>query len=130
MVEVQVPLPMPKEVKVDLLEPFKRQGPTPEGGWTAEGNSRGSGVVPAFNAYSPSGDVTAPVVYANYGLTEDYRRLKGLGIDVAGKLVIVRYGEGFRGVKAHVAEQNRAAGLLVYFDPAADGYRRGDGQPP
>lgn len=129
LVEYQVLLPMPKEVKVDLVEPFKREGPTPEGGWTWDKDSYDSSVVQAYNAYSPSGDVTARVVYANYGLPEDYQHLKEAGIDVAGKIVIVRYGKCFRGVKAFVAEENRAAGVLIYSDPADDGYRRGDVYP-
>jgi N-acetylated-alpha-linked acidic dipeptidase len=129
IVEYQVLLPMPKEVKVELLEPFKREGPTPEGGWAWDKDSYDAGVIPAFNAYSPSGDVAARVVYANYGLPEDYRRLKELGIDVSGKIVIARYGKCFRGVKAYVAEENHAAGLLVYSDPADDGYRQGDVYP-
>lgn len=129
VIEYEVLLPMPKEVKVDLIEPFKREGPTPEGGWSRDKDPYDSSVVPAFNAYSPSGDSTAQVVYANYGLPEDYQRLEELGIDVAGKIVIVRYGECFRGVKAYVAEKNRAAGLLIYSDPAEDGYRQGDVYP-
>jgi N-acetylated-alpha-linked acidic dipeptidase len=129
LVEYEVLLPMPKEVKVDLVEPFRREGPSPEGGWGWDKDSYDSSVIVPFNAYSPSGDVTARVVYANYGLPEDYERLKGLSIDVAGKIVIVRYGKCFRGVKAYVAEQNHAAGLLIYSDPADDGYRQGDVYP-
>ena len=127
--EYRVLLPMPKEVKVDLVEPFRRQGPTPEQDWDGDKESLDSAVVPPFNAYSPSGDVTAQVVYANFGLPQDYDRLKDFGIDVTGKIVMVRYGKCFRGVKAYVAEQHRAAGLLIYSDPADDGYRRGDVYP-
>ena len=61
-------------------------------------------ITPLFNGYSASGDVTAPVVYANYGLPGDYEELKKAGVDVKGKIVIVRYGNSFRGVKAKVAE--------------------------
>ena len=129
IVEYRVLLPMPREVKVDLVEPIKRPGPTPEQDWDGDKKSQDSSVVPAFNAYSPSGNVTAQVVYANFGLPQDYKRLKDLGIDVAGKIVIVRYGKSFRGVKAYVAEQYHAAGLLIYSDPADDGYRRGDVYP-
>lgn len=126
VVEYQALLPMPKEVKVDLVGPFRREGPTPEGGWSGAEGGSDDRVVPAFNAYSPSGEVTAPVVYANYGLPEDYLHLKESGIDVAGKIVIVRYGKCFRGVKAYVAEERHAAGLLIYSDPSDDGYRQGD----
>ena len=129
LVEYQVLLPMPKEVKVKLIEPFKREAPTPAAGWSWDKDTYDSSVIAAFNAYSPSGDVTGRVVYANYGLPEDYARLKEEGIDVAGKIVIVRYGKCFRGVKAYVAEQSHAAGLLIYSDPADDGYRQGDVYP-
>ncbi len=82
-------------------------------------------VVVGYNAYSPSGDVTGEVVYANYGLPDDYAALERLGIDVRGKIVMVRYGESFRGVKAKVAEEHGAKGLIIYSDPEDDGYVRG-----
>src|SRR5215204_3825380 len=83
-------------------------------------------ITPLFNGYSASGDVTAPVVYANYGLPNDYEDLKKVGVDVKGRIVIVRYGNSFRGVKAKVAEQNGAIGCIIYSDPADDGYMQGD----
>ena len=82
-------------------------------------------VVPAYNAYSPPGDVTAPVVYANYGLPADYAALDSLGVSVAGKIVLVRYGQSFRGVKVHLAEQHGAVGVIIYSDPEDDGFVRG-----
>src|SRR5690349_17256246 len=86
-------------------------------------------ITPLFNGYSASGDVTAPVVYANYGLPNDYEDLKKAGVDVKGKIVIVRYGNSFRGVKAKVAEQNGAIGCIIYSDPEDDGYMQGDVYP-
>jgi len=83
-------------------------------------------ITPLFNGYSASGDVTAPVVYANYGLPNDYDDLKKIGIDVKGKIVLVRYGNSFRGVKAKVAEDHGAIGCIIYSDPADDGYVQGD----
>src|SRR5690349_9372652 len=83
-------------------------------------------ISPLFNGYSASGDVTAPVVYANYGLPNDYEDLKKAGVDVKGKIVVVRYGNSFRGVKAKVAEQNGAIGCIIYSDPEDDGYMQGD----
>lgn len=83
-------------------------------------------ITPLFNGYAASGDVTAPVVYANYGLPDDYDALKRAGVDVAGKIVIVRYGNSFRGVKAKVAEDRGAIGCIIYSDPADDGYMQGD----
>jgi N-acetylated-alpha-linked acidic dipeptidase len=82
-------------------------------------------VVVGYNAYSPSGDVTGELVYANYGLPADYEALEEQGVDVAGKIVIVRYGESFRGVKAKVAEDHGAKGLIIYSDPEDDGFVRG-----
>jgi N-acetylated-alpha-linked acidic dipeptidase len=86
-------------------------------------------ITPLFNGYSASGDVTAPVVYANYGLPGDYEELKKAGVDVKGKIVIVRYGNSFRGVKAKVAQDNGAVGCIIYSDPADDGYMQGDVYP-
>jgi len=83
-------------------------------------------ITPLFNGYSANGDVTAPVVYANYGLPPDYEELKKAGVDVKGKIVIVRYGNSFRGVKAKVAEDHGAVGCIIYSDPADDGYMQGD----
>ena len=78
---------------------------------------------------SPSGDVEAEVVYANYGSPEDFDKLKQMNVDVRGKIVIVRYGENFRGVKAFVAQERGAAGVIIYSDPKDDGYYRGDAYP-
>ena len=86
-------------------------------------------IPPLFNGYSASGDVTAPVVYANYGLPPDYEELKKAGVDVKGKIVIVRYGNSFRGVKAKVAQDHGAVGCIIYSDPADDGYMQGDVYP-
>jgi len=86
-------------------------------------------ITPLFNGYSATGDVTAPVVYANYGLPNDYEALKNIGVDVKGKIVIVRYGNSFRGVKAKVAQDQGAIGCIIYSDPADDGYMQGDVYP-
>ena len=86
-------------------------------------------VVMAFNGSSPSGDITADVVYANYGRPEDFQKLAQQGIDVKGKIVLVRYGGNFRGVKVYIAQQKGAAGVIIYSDPWDDGYYRGDMYP-
>lgn len=83
-------------------------------------------VVMPFNGGSPSGDVEADVVYANYGRPEDFKKLKEMGVDVKGKIVLVRYGQNFRGVKSFVAEEYGAAAVLIYSDPTDDGYFKGD----
>lgn len=86
-------------------------------------------ILPAFNGSSPSGDVTGEVVYANYGNLADFKRLAQLGISVKDKIVMVRYGGNFRGVKVYLAQQYGAKGVLIYSDPADDGYFRGDSYP-
>lgn len=86
-------------------------------------------VVTPFNGSSPSGDLTAGVVYANYGRPEDFAALDKLGISVKGKIVLMRYGTNFRGVKVYIAQQHGAAGVLLYSDPADDGYFRGETYP-
>jgi len=78
--------------------------------------------VPTFNGYAPSGDVSAEVVYANYGTVADYEYLDSQNISVSGKIVIVRYGGIFRGTKVMLAQMHGAVGVLIYSDPADDGY--------
>ena len=85
--------------------------------------------VPPFNGYTGDGDVTAEVVYVNYGLIEDYKTLDSLGISVRGRIALARYGRSFRGIKAREAEKHGAVGLIVYSDPQDDGYFRGDVYP-
>ncbi len=82
-------------------------------------------VLPPFNSSSASGDVTAEVVYANYGTPKDFEHLADLGIDLRGKLILVRYGGNFRGVKAFLAQRSGAAGVIIYSDPADDGAQQG-----
>lgn len=84
---------------------------------------------PTVNGYSGTGDVTGEVVYVNYGLIEDYVQLAAAGVSVRGKVAIARYGRSFRGIKAREAEKNGAMALLIYSDPADDGYVRGDVYP-
>jgi len=118
----------PRRIKFDLLSPVTFLGPSPEyvASDQVSNNVRNP---PAFNAYSGSGNIVAPVVYANYGLPVDYQFLQSKGISISGKIVIVRYGRCYRGVKARVAEEHGAAGLLLYSDPQDDGYHAGDPYP-
>src|SRR3954454_8412566 len=83
----------------------------------------------AFNGYGAAGDVTGEVVYVNYGLIEDYAQLDSMGVSVKGKIAVARYGRSYRGIKAREAEKHGAIGLLIYSDPADDGYTRGDVYP-
>ena len=82
-----------------------------------------------FNGYGAAGDVRGEVVYVNYGLIEDYAQLDSMGVSVKGKIAIARYGRSFRGIKAREAEKHGALGLIMYSDPADDGYARGDVYP-
>jgi len=84
---------------------------------------------PTVNGYSGQGDVTADVVYVNYGLIEDYAQLDSMGVSVKGKVAIARYGRSYRGIKAREAEKHGAVGLLIYSDPQDDGYVAGDVYP-
>ncbi|MEO8910545.1 MAG: M20/M25/M40 family metallo-hydrolase [Gemmatimonadaceae bacterium] len=85
--------------------------------------------VMAFNGYGAAGDVRGEVVYVNYGLVEDYAQLDSMGVSVKGKIAIARYGRSYRGIKAREAEKHGAVGLIIYSDPADDGYGRGDVYP-
>jgi N-acetylated-alpha-linked acidic dipeptidase len=128
--EYDVLLPYPKRPSVvELVAPRRERLGLTEAVIPEDPTSSSSKIIPLFNGYSPSGDVTAPLVYVNYGLPPDYEALKQLGVDVKGKIAIARYGNSFRGVKAKVAEQNGAVGLLIYSDPADDGYMQGDVYP-
>src|SRR3954447_22320747 len=80
--------------------------------------------LPTYNAYSPDGDVTAPLVFVNYGLPEDYEKLERLGISVKGAIVIAKYYHSWRGVKPKVAAEHGAVGCLIYSEPRDDGYTR------
>ena len=94
-----------------------------------------SAALPPYVAYQGDGDVTAPVVYVNFGMPEDYAALAARGISVKGKIVLARYGGGWRGLKPKLAQEQGAAGCLIYSDPADDGYAehdpfpRGGGRP-
>ena len=85
--------------------------------------------LPSYNAYSIDGDVTAPLVYVNYGVPADYDELERHGIDVKGKIVISRYGGAWRGVKPKVAAEHGAVGCIIYSDPRNDGFYQGDVYP-
>jgi N-acetylated-alpha-linked acidic dipeptidase len=130
IVEYKVWINYPVEISVDITAPagVEMHGPTREhvDGDAYDGDPR---VVMPFSSMSPSGDAEADVVYANYGTPEDFERLDKLKIDVRGKIVLVRYGQNFRGVKAFIAQEHGAAGVIIYSDPYDDGWRRGDKYP-
>ncbi|MFM9956576.1 MAG: M28 family peptidase [Phycisphaerales bacterium] len=118
--ELEIIAPPTAARKLGLSEP-----PIPGDDYT-----RSPDLIPlAWNAYSGSGDVTGPVVYANYGTKSDFAKLKELGIDVKGAIVLARYGGNFRGFKAMFAEEAGAAGLLIFTDPEDSGFQRGPAYP-
>ncbi|AIE86368.1 transferrin receptor-like dimerization domain-containing protein [Fimbriimonas ginsengisoli] len=85
--------------------------------------------LPPYNAYSRDGDVRGKLVYVNFGMPADYEELEKRGIEVKGKIVIARYGGGWRGIKPKVAAEHGAIGCLIYSDPKDDGYFQGDVYP-
>jgi N-acetylated-alpha-linked acidic dipeptidase len=119
--------PTPKQRVVELIAPTrfvaKLQEPPVAGDPTS---SQQSEQLPTYNAYSIDGDVTAPLVYVNYGLPRDYEELDRLGISVKGAIVIARYGNSWRGIKPKVAAEHGAVGCIIYSDPRDDGYFEDD----
>jgi N-acetylated-alpha-linked acidic dipeptidase len=126
IVEYKVLMNYPEEISVDVTAPadVHMHGPAREhvDGDPYQDDPR---VVMPFSGMSPSGDTEAEVVYANYGTAADFQKLADLKIDLRGKIVLARYGQNFRGVKVHLAEQYGAAGVILYSDPADDGSQRG-----
>lgn len=129
IVEYQVLLPYPKEFSLEMTAPTKFKASLKEDSVDEDKDSFDQNATPLFNAYSASGQVSGQLVYVNYGLPADYQKLAELGINVKDKIAIARYGRSFRGVKAKVAEQHGAKGLIIYSDPADDGYGVGDTYP-
>jgi N-acetylated-alpha-linked acidic dipeptidase len=129
MLEYQAYLSYPESVSVAIVSPVAEQLRVTEPASPLDPDTSNPELGPGFVAYSANGDVTAPVVYANYGLPPDYAELAVRGIDVRGKLVIARYGKSHSAVKLYTAQEHGAAGLLLYSDPADDGFVRGDTWP-
>lgn len=110
----------PTKFTAKLAEPALKEDPTA---------AIGSDQLPVYNAWSADGDVTAELVFVNYGIPDDYERLERMGIDVKGKIVIAKYGGSWRGIKPKVAQEHGAIGCLIYSDPEEDGYVQGDVYP-
>jgi N-acetylated-alpha-linked acidic dipeptidase len=115
-----VELVAPRHYRATLREPALKEDPT---------SSQQAEQLPPFNAFSKDGDVTAPLVYVNYGVPEDYDQLNRLGVSVEGAIVIARYGRSWRGIKPKLAAEHGAVGCLLYSDPEDDGYHAGDVYP-
>ncbi|HSW50610.1 MAG TPA: M28 family metallopeptidase, partial [Bryobacteraceae bacterium] len=122
-------LPYPLERRLEITAPVQFRARLAEPAIPEDADSGDHGQLPTYNAYSASGTVTAPLVYVNYGVPEDYETLSKLGIDVKGKIVIARYGRSWRGTKPKVAAERGAAGCLIYSDPKEDGYFEGEVYP-
>ena len=110
----------PTPFKAKLEEPALREDPT---------SGQKSEQLPTYNAYSADGDVTAPLVYVNYGVPADYETLDRMGVSVKGAIVIARYGGSWRGIKPKVAYEHGAVGALIYSDPRDDGFGAGETYP-
>lgn len=115
-----VELVAPTKFKASLTEPALKEDAT--SGQTKE-------QLPPYHAFSADGDVTAELVFVNYGIPEDYETLKKMGIDVRGKIVLAKYGNSWRGIKPKVATEHGAIGCIIYSDPKEDGYYQGDVYP-
>jgi N-acetylated-alpha-linked acidic dipeptidase len=122
-------LPYPTVRILEMTAPVKFRAQLKEPALPEDPDTADAGQLPPYNAYSATGDVTAPLVYVNYGVPEDYAELKRLGIDVKGRIVIARYGRSWRGVKVKLAQEYGAVGCLIYSDPRDDGYYQGDVYP-
>lgn len=123
--ETQALMPLPTERHLELVEPESYVALLREPTVASDKDSADANSLPTYNAYAADGDVTAQLVYVNYGTPEDYERLDEWGISVEGKIVIARYGRSWRGIKAKLAQTHGAVGCLIYSDPRDDGYYQG-----
>ncbi len=115
--------PTPKERVLEMVEPAHFTAKLQEPPVAADPTSnQQSEQLPSYNAYSIDGDVTAPLIFVNYGVPKDYEELDRLGVSVKGAIVIAKYGGSWRGVKPKVAAEHGAIGCIIYSDPADDGY--------
>lgn len=122
--------PTAKRVQVQMLSPHRHDAVLEEGALPGDASSAiREEAMPPYNIYGGDGDVTGELVYVNYGGPDDYVELERRGIDVRGKVVIARYGGGWRGLKPLLAQQHGAVGCLIYSDPRDDGYFMGDVYP-
>lgn len=122
--------PTPKSHSLEMIEPSRFTATLNEPPIAGDAtSSKTEGALPPYNIYGADGDVTAELVYVNYGMPDDYKELARHGVDVKGKIVIARYGHGWRGLKPKLAYEHGAVGCLIYSDPRDDGYFTGDTYP-
>jgi len=122
-------MPWPTERVLEMTAPVRQPMAIRETVLPEDPDSGDEDHTPTYNAYSADGDVTGEIVYVNYGMPADYERLDEMGISVKGKIVLARYGAGWRGIKPKVAWEHGAIGCLIYSDPRDDGYFQGDVYP-
>ena len=118
-------LSTPRSITAELIQPVYEPLDVRERSDARDADSDNPELGPGFVAYSASGSVTAPVVYVNYGLPPDYDKIAAAGVDVRGKIVMARYAKSHRAVKIHTAQTHGAAAIIIYSDPADDGYAKG-----
>jgi N-acetylated-alpha-linked acidic dipeptidase len=112
--EFQVLFPTPKLRLLEMVAPTRFTAKIEEPAVAVDPTSNQKDEqLPTYNAYSPDGDVTAPLVYVNYGLVADYQELARQGVSVKGAIVIARYGESWRGIKPKIAAEHGAIGCLI-----------------
>lgn len=121
--------PTLKRHSLELLGPTRFVASLKEPPVEGDDTSARTDGLPPYHAYGADGDVTADLVYVNYGMPDDYKELARRGVDVKGKIVIARYGQGWRGLKPKLAYEHGAVGCLIYSDPQDDGYTAGDVYP-
>jgi N-acetylated-alpha-linked acidic dipeptidase len=122
-------MPWPKERVVAMTGPAKHTMALAEPVVADDPDSSDADQTPTFNAYSADGDASGQIVYVNYGMPADYEQLDKLGVSVKGRIVLARYGGGWRGIKPKVAYEHGAVGCLIYSDPRDDGFWQGDVYP-
>ena len=119
--------PTPQDRLVEMVAPTRFTAKLEEPAFAVDPTSnQKSEQLPVYHVYSIDGDVTAPLVYVNYGIPSDYEELDRMGISVSGAIVIARYGASWRGIKPKVAAEHGALACIVYSDPRDDGYFTGD----
>ncbi len=122
--------PTPRRVAVDLVGPHPYHALLVEPPIAGDRTSaRTKGALPPYNVYGADGDVTADLVYVNYGMPDDYKELARRGVSVKGRIAIARYGAGWRGLKPKLAWEHGAVGCIIYSDPRDDGYGAADAYP-
>lgn len=127
--EYRVMFPTPRIRTLELLAPTRFKAGLKEKAIPEDRTSNQQGQLPTYNAWSADGDVTAPLIFVNYGLPEDYDELERLETSVKGKIVIAKYGKSWRGIKPKLAQEHGAIGCIIYSDPGDDGYAAGEVYP-